>query len=178
MKEISLHILDIAQNSVRAGATLIGISLVEDGNRLTFTVKDNGCGMSPELLRSVTDPFTTTRTTRKVGLGIPLLLLAARQTGGDVRLTSSTGERHGTELTAWFHLDHIDCMPLGDMTETIVTLIQGAPDIDWIYTHTGNGHHVSLSTSGIRAVLGDGISLSDPEILQWIRSSLAEEYQS
>lgn len=178
MKEISLHILDIAQNSVRAGATRIEISLVEENKRLTFTVKDNGCGMSAELLSSVTDPFTTTRTTRKVGLGIPLLILAARQTGGDVRISSQTGECHGTVLSALFCTDHIDCMPLGDMTETIVTLIQGAPDIDWIYTHTGDGYDVSLSAPDIRAVLGDGISLADPEILQWIRASLSAEYKT
>ena len=178
MKEISLHILDIAQNSVRAGATRIEITLIEEGSDLSFTIRDNGCGMSTELLASVTDPFTTTRTTRKVGLGIPLLILAARQTGGEVGISSQTGEHHGTVLTARFCLDHIDCMPLGDMAETIVTLIQGAPDIDWIYTHTGDGYNVSLSTPDIRAVLGDGISLGDPEILQWIRSSLSAEYQN
>lgn len=178
MKEISLHILDIAQNSVRAGATRIVISLVEKDSSLTFTVEDDGCGMPAELLASVTDPFTTTRTTRKVGLGIPLLIMAARQTGGEVSISSQTGEHHGTVLTARFCLDHIDCMPLGDMTETVVTLIQGAPDIDWVYSHVGGGYHVSLSTPDIRAVLGNGISLADPEILQWIRSSLSAEYQN
>lgn len=177
MKEIALHILDIANNSVRAGATHIELSLVEEGETLTFTVKDNGCGMSADFLARVCDPFTTTRTTRKVGLGIPLLMLAARQTGGDVTISSHTGEGHGTELSATFYLHHIDCMPLGNMVDTVLTLIQGAPTVDWTYTHSKNGKCVSLSTAAIRQALGDDIPLDTPDVLLWIRSSLEEEYQ-
>ena len=178
MQEISLHILDIAKNSVRAQASLIRLSLREDDDWLSFEIEDNGCGMSPEMLETVKNPFTTTRTTRKVGLGIPLLTLTATQTGGKVDIFSSIGEKHGTSIKASFCKSHIDCVPLGNMVETLCTLIQGNPEIDLIYTHERKGKTVSLSTADIRAVLGDDISLAHPEILLWIKQSLIEEYQN
>ena len=178
MQEISLHILDIAKNSVRANATLIEIYLVEDKQWLTFTIKDNGKGMTQEMLETVTNPFTTTRTTRKVGLGIPLLTLTASQTGGTVELSSHTGEGHGTTISASFCKTHIDCVPLGNMVETVCTLIQGDPQIDFIYTHEKEGKTVSLSTLDMKAILGEDISLAQPEILLWMKQSLTEEYQN
>ena len=178
MKEISLHILDIAKNSIRAGASLVGISLVEDDTTLTLTIRDDGCGMDEELLASVKDPFSTTRTTRKVGLGIPLLTMAAGQTGGFVDITSETGENHGTTLVAKFYTNHIDCMPIGNMPETVATLIQGSPQIDFEFLHVSDRFRVSLDTRQLREILGEEIPLSSPEILLWISQYLEEQYEN
>ena len=140
MDDFSLYVLDITMNSVRAGATEIEISLTEDENgMLTFTVTDNGCGMSREQVEKLSDPFFTTRKTRSVGLGVPFLKMLAVQTGGDVKITSRSEKEfpqdHGTTLTATFGLHHIDFIPLGDLTETVVSLIQGNPDINFTFTH-------------------------------------------
>lgn len=178
MKELSLHILDIAQNSVRAEASEIRIEISEDETTLTFTVSDNGCGMDKELLRTVTDPFTTTRSTRKVGLGIPLLKLSCESTGGSFRIDSRTDEYHGTQTQASFIKTHIDYTPLGDMTDTVCTLVQGSPSVRFVFRHSYHDREVFLDTEQIRAVLGEDISLAEPEILSWIRESLNEEYQN
>ncbi len=187
MKELSLNVLDIAENSLKAGATLTEIYLVETDELLTLTIKDNGCGMSEETLRSVTDPFYTTRTTRRVGLGIPLFKLAAEQTGGSLTITSKTAsesEAHGTQVTATFFKNHLDFTPLGDIASTVTTLIQGHPDVDFLYTHTfagkdGEGQaeaSVVLDTRDIRQILED-IPLCSPEILVWIRENLNSQYE-
>lgn len=183
MKELSLNILDIAQNSVSAGAKNILISLEEDAaGILTLTVTDDGKGMEPEMVRNVTDPFCTTRTTRKVGLGIPLLKLASEQAGGSLSIVSvseKTDPLHcGTTLRATFDTNSIDFTPLGDVTDTMVVLIQGHPEIDYLYQHSAPQGTVRLDTKEIRAVLGDEISLSEFEVLEWIRSSLEEQYQA
>lgn len=171
MKELSLNILDIAKNSVTAGASLIEITVAETETRLTITVGDNGCGMSPEFVARVTDPFTTTRTTRKVGLGIPLLQMEARMAGGDLTIQSEVGV--GTTLTAWFDPRNIDMPPLGDLVSTIVTLIQGSPDIDFLFTHSRGAGSYVLDTREIREIMGD-ISLAEPEMLGWFTEYLAE----
>lgn len=179
MKELSLNILDVAKNSVRAGASLIEISLVEDENAiLTLSIKDNGCGMSEELLRGVTDPFYTTRKTRKVGMGLPLLKMAAEQTGGTLNIVSSTkaGES-GTLLSATFDKKSIDFMPVGDIISTICILIAGSPEIDFDFSDISACGSVRLNTRELKAVLGD-ISLAEPEIQQWIKGYLEEQYQS
>lgn len=182
MKELSLNVLDIAKNSVKARASLIRITLDEIGNRLTLTIGDDGCGMREEMLRGVVDPFCTTRTTRKVGMGIPLLKLAAEQTGGSVTITSrhesEYPDTHGTEVVAVFYRDHIDFTPLGDIVSTLTTLIQGSPDIDFAFTHTGESGCVSLDTREMREILGADIPLNDPEILQWIEGNLEEQYKN
>lgn len=176
MKELSLNILDIAMNSVKAGAKDVEISLTENGNLLTLKIADNGCGMDGEQLKAVTDPFFTTRTTRRVGMGIPLLKLAAEQTGGTFDISSSVApENHGTVTTAEFYTDHIDFAPIGDVVSTVVTLIQGSPAIHWHFSHTGNGREIDLDTAEIVAVLGD-VPLDNPDVLTWIRQSLTEEY--
>ncbi len=179
MKELSLHILDIAENSAKAGAGLIGISITEKGGILTLRITDDGCGMKPEMLSRVTDPFTTSRTTRKVGLGLPLLRLAAEQTGGSLEITSrhidEFPEDHGTVVTAVFDTRHIDSPPLGDVISTIVTLIQGHPDSDLLFCHTAKNLAVSLDTRELREVLGD-VPLSTPDVLVWIKDSLSEQY--
>ncbi len=171
MKELSLNILDIAKNSVTAGATLVEITVEELPNRLSITVRDNGCGMTPEFVARVTDPFTTTRTTRKVGLGIPLLQMEARMAGGDLTIASEVGK--GTILTAWFDPDNIDMPPLGDLPSSMVTLIQGSPDIDFLFTHLRDGAEYSLDTRDIREIMGD-ISLAEPEVLGWLSDYLTE----
>lgn len=185
MKELSLHILDIAENSAKAGAKLIGVFITEKDGVLTLKITDDGCGMKPEMLSRVTDPFTTSRTTRKVGLGLPLLRLAAEQTGGSLEITSrhvdEFPENHGTEVTAVFNTRHIDSPPLGDVISTIVTLIQGHPESDLIFRHTAEGNvsgetlNVLLDTREMREVLGD-VPLSTPDVLVWIRDSLSEQY--
>lgn len=180
MKELSLNILDIAENSVKAGADLIKISLLQTQDTLTLTITDNGCGMKPEILKGVIDPFYTTRTTRKVGLGVPLLKMAAEQTGGSVTIDSwhesDYPDRHGTVVTAVFYTNHIDFTPLGDVISTIVTLVQGSPSIDFEYRHEREGHCVELSTKQMREVLGEDIPLNTPEVLHWIADSLREQY--
>ena len=179
MKELSLNILDIAENSVKANASLIQISLQETDGILTLVIADNGCGMKPDILAGVIDPFYTTRTTRKVGLGVPLLKLAAEQTGGEVRIESyhesDYPDRHGTVVTAVFHTNHIDFTPIGDVIATVTTLIQGSPQIDFLFSHTSNTFDVALDTREMREVLGE-VPLNTPEVLHWIAESLREQY--
>ena len=179
MDELSLYVLDITMNSVRAGATHIVIELTEQGEWLTFRVSDNGCGMTKEQLDKLSNPFFTTRKTRKVGLGIPFLTMLAEMTGGGVQVTSvheSVSKDHGTTTCATFGKNHIDFIPLGDMVETVKTLIQGSPDIDFDYTHKTEHGEVTLSTREMRETLGEEIPLSSPEVLLWAREYLEEGY--
>lgn len=179
MKELSLNILDIAKNSVKAGAADIWITLTETADTLTISIRDNGCGMTEDFLRAVTDPFTTTRTTRKVGLGIPLFKLASEQTGGAFSITSRSAEEypddHGTETKASFYKNHLDFTPLGDVVSTVVTLIQADPNIHWVYRHEMPGHTVALDTDELKAVLGD-VPLNIPEVIAWMSDYLKEQY--
>lgn len=181
MKELSLNILDIAKNSVRAGAKNIGIFLNEDKNGiLTLKITDDGCGMSEETVKAVSDPFYTSRQTRKVGLGIPFLTLAANQAGGDVEIRSRTKqdfpESHGTEVTATFDTKNIDFTPLGNVIESVLTLIQGNPEINYVFEHETPSFTVKFSTEEIREALGNDIPLSEPEIVCWMREYLEEQY--
>ena len=180
MKELSLNLLDIAENSVKAGATLTQLLLTEDGTTLTMTVADDGCGMTEDTVRRVADPFYTTRTTRAVGLGLPLLRMAAEQTEGTMEVASKHKDNHptdhGTTVTAVFHTDHIDCPPLGDLTATVTTLIQGHPDTDFLFRHRlPDGREVALDTRQLREILGE-VSLAEFEVLQWISGFLADQY--
>ena len=180
MEEFSLYVLDIVMNSVRAGAVNIDIKLVEEGEWLTFSVSDDGCGMTKEQLEKLENPFFTTRKTRNVGLGIPFLKMLSEQTGGCVKIESvaesENPDCHGTKIEAVFGRNHIDFIPLGDMTETVITLIQGNPEINFSYTHQTPDGCVHLSCSEMKKILGDGISLSDFEVLAWIREYLRESY--
>ena len=171
MKELSLNILDIAKNSVTAGASLVEITVAETPSRLTITISDDGCGMTPEFVARVTDPFTTTRTTRKVGLGIPLLQMEARMAGGDLAIESEVGK--GTTTRAWFDPANIDMPPLGDLKSSILTLIQGSPDIDFLFTHSVGDESYALDTREIREIMGD-ISLAEPEVLAWLGDYISE----
>ena len=177
MKELSLNILDITENSVKAGATLTEIIIIDDDDTLTLTIKDDGYGMSDEILKTVENPFYTTRTTRKVGLGIPLLKMAAEMTGGSLQIISSTAQdNHGTTVTAKFFKNHLDFTPLGDVKETIVTLIQGHPDTDFLFSHKTATGVVTLDTRELRTVL-EGVPLDTYEVILWIREYLNEQYQ-
>lgn len=175
MKELSLNILDITENSVKAGATLTEISITESGNKLIISIKDDGRGMSEDIVRSVVDPFYTTRTTRKVGMGVPLFKMAAEQTGGKLEIVSDTGEDHGTTVTAYFYKDHLDFTPLGDVISTVTTLIQGHPDTDFLFTHLIDDKEIRLDTRELRAVL-EGVPLNTYDVLEWIRGYLEEQY--
>ena len=178
MKEISLNILDIAENSVKAGASLTEITVTENDEQLTLTVRDNGCGMTAQTLKAVTNPFYTTRTTRKVGMGLPLLKMEAEQTEGTFEITSKSEseypEDHGTEVTAVFNKKHIDYTPLGDVVSSIVTLIQGHPDTDFLFTHTCGSKSVTLDTRELRAVLEE-VPLNSYEVLKFIEETLRKE---
>ena len=181
MKELSLNVLDITQNSISAGAKNIAISLVEDENgMLSITIKDDGCGMSRETLENVINPFYTTRKTRKVGMGIPLFKLAAEQTGGKLTIDSVTSEDskedHGTVITAVFDTKHVDFTPVGDMVSTICTIIQGHPEVDYMFVHKGKDFDVRLDTAELRQTLGEDIPLSEFEIITWISEYLKEQY--
>ena len=180
MKELSLNILDIAQNSVKANADTVKILLTEKGGTLTIRIEDDGCGMKEEFLRSVTDPFTTTRTTRSVGLGIPLFKLAAEQTGGSFSVSSRHEEDHpddhGTVTEASFVQNHLDYTPLGDIVSTLTTLIQGSPEIRWIFSHKTESGEVSLDTDELKEALGD-VPLNNTEVINWINGYLKEQYQ-
>ena len=180
MKELSLHILDVAKNSVKAGATLTEISVLTAADGImTVKIKDDGCGMTEEVLSRVTDPFYTTRTTRKVGLGLPLFRMAAEQTGGELKIVSSTEKgKSGTEVTVTFDTKSIDCMPMGDIISTVCILIAGSPDIDFVFTDETEQRKVSLDTRELKAVLGEGISLAEPEIQTWMSEYLKEQYEN
>lgn len=181
MKELSLNILDVAKNSVKAGAHLIRIEIDEMVETLRITISDDGCGMKPDFLKNVTDPFTTTRTTRPVGLGLPLLKLQAEQTGGSLDVRSKHiddfPDSHGTVTSALFYKNHIDMTPLGDVCGSVVTLIQGSPDIDFLFVHRMPDREVSLDTRELREVLGGDVPLDNAEVLMWITENLREQYK-
>ncbi len=179
MKEISLNILDVAENSVKAGAALTEIIIEETEDTLTVSIIDDGCGMDAETVKAVTDPFYTTRTTRKVGLGVPLLKLACEQTGGALEIKSETAEsspeRHGTKVKALFYKNHIDFTPLGDVIASVITLLQGHPDTDFHFLHTNGDMKAELDTRELRQVLGD-VPLNEYEVIKWIEDYLKEQY--
>ncbi|MBE6727225.1 MAG: ATP-binding protein [Ruminococcaceae bacterium] len=181
MKELSLNILDVTENSVKAGATLTQIIITEKSRKMTIVIKDNGCGMNAEILKGVTDPFYTTRTTRKVGMGLPLLKMAAEMSGGKMTVASISvdddKQNHGTTVTAEFDMDNIDFTPLGDIIATITTLIQGHPDTDFEFCHETEKGIVKLETLMLRELLED-VPLSSYEVIKWIEEYLREQYES
>ena len=174
MKDLSLNVLDITHNSISAGAEHIDLSISVDKDSIIICITDDGCGMDEEMLARVTDPFTTTRTTRKVGMGIPLFKLAAEQTEGSLEIKSKKGE--GTEVRAVFNKNHIDCPPLGDMAATAAMLMAAVPtDSDLTYTFSTEKGSFSIGTAEIREILGTEISLSEPEVQMWIRGYIQEQ---
>ena len=179
MREIALHILDIAENSVSAGAHVIEIAVEEDlpNDRLKIFIKDDGLGMDEELLALVTNPFVTSRTTRKVGLGLPLFKAAAEACCGGLRIDSTAG--HGTTVNVEFQRSHIDRMPLGDLAGTWRILLVGFPDIHWLFRYRAkvqpeaDATEFTFDSEPIRQELGD-VPITEPVVLAFIRQMLQE----
>ena len=173
MRELSLNILDIAQNSIAAGASLTEILVKEDTvkKELFIGIYDNGRGMTQEQVNNVQDPFFTTRTTRKVGMGIPLFKMAAEQTGGSFTITSEVGV--GTRVEAIFKTDSIDFTPLGDMESTVTTIVSMNEDKDFIYIRSVDGREFTFSSAEIKQIL-DGVPLSEPSVMIWMEGHIKE----
>ncbi|MFO8001119.1 MAG: ATP-binding protein [Marinilabilia sp.] len=166
-----MHILDIAENSVRAGSTEVDVELLYSDDKLHLTIRDNGCGMDEEMVKKITDPYMTSRTTRKVGLGLPFLKMNAEQTGGSVSVESSPGK--GTCVKAIFVTGHIDCVPGGDLAATLAALISGHPDVNFRIRIVRGESSFDISTAEIQEVL-DGIPVSHPKVGVFIRNMLKE----
>lgn len=175
MRELSLNVMDVAQNSITANATLITITVIESDkdDYLDITIEDNGKGMTGEQVQNVIDPFFTTRTTRKVGLGIPLFKMAAEQTGGSFTIESTVGV--GTKLTAHFVKSSVDMTPLGDINSTVKILIQCNPQLDFLFTHCTDCGEFTLDTRELREILGEDVPLDTPDVLMWIDGFLSEQ---
>lgn len=173
MLELSHHILDIAENATRAESKTVFITLTEDTrrDRLTLEVADDGRGMSDAERRRALDPFFTTKKVRRVGLGLPMLAEAAERTGGAFTLESAPGR--GTRLEAVFGLRHLDRQPLGDVAASLVSLIAGNPDVDFVYRHRHDAAEYVLDTREIRREL-DGVPMNHNEVLKLIRDNVAE----
>lgn len=173
MNELSLHILDICQNSIKANATLIQILIDENTKNNTFciTIMDNGHGMDEKTLSDVADPFFTTRTTRKVGLGISLFKMATEQTDGYLEIHSILNE--GTTVKAMFNHNHIDRAPLGDIEESLSILVLNEANIDIMYKHTYNNKKYVFDTREIKKVL-DGIPFTEYSVIMWIKDNIKE----
>jgi signal transduction histidine kinase len=170
VEDLSLHILDIAENSINAGANLVQILLAEDRGKdlLTVVIKDNGKGIPGEVLAEVLNPFYTTRTTRKIGLGLSLLAQSAKETGGSITIESK--EHEGTVVNAGFKPSHIDMKPLGNIADTLIVLITGNPQIDFVFSFTRNNDTFSFDTREIKAEL-EGIPINSPSVIAAIRTS-------
>ncbi|MDK2800964.1 MAG: hypothetical protein PWP27_1896 [Clostridiales bacterium] len=173
MREISMHIMDIVQNSISANADVIEININEDFelDLLQISIIDNGRGMAPELLKTVSDPFSTTRTTRKVGLGISLFKAAAERCDGELKISSTLGK--GTVVDVRFVHSHIDRAPLGNMSETILSLVVCNPSIDFIYRHTVNNNDFEFDTRKIKQIIGH-VDINNIEVVSWMREYLNE----
>ncbi len=173
MRELSLHLLDIAENSISAGASRIVISVREDmvADELWLEVSDNGKGMSPEMVSKVLDPFVTSRTTRKVGLGIPLLKQAAEACNGFLTIESELGK--GTKLTTKFQHSHIDRMPLGNLEDTLITLLLGTPSVNWVFNYKFNDQSFEFDDMEFKEALGD-LPLSDFRVIEFLSNTIID----
>jgi len=176
MKELSLHILDVVQNSIDARASMVKIFICEDTKKDIFSIQivDNGVGMKDEVLKKIQDPFYTTRKTRRVGLGIPLLAQAVRACEGDFLIDSKVGV--GTKVIAIFKRSHIDRAPLGRMDETMLTLAVIAPDVNFIYKHVVDNKEFVYDTRIIKREL-QGVPINQPIVLEWIKDFVKEGIQ-
>jgi len=174
MDELSLNILDISQNSIAAGASLVDINIEENdvSDSIIISVKDNGMGMSEEFLETVEDPFSTTRTTRRIGLGISFLKEAAEMTGGRIEIKSELGV--GTVITAFFVKSHIDRQPIGNLAETILTLVSLNTEIDFEICYKINDKEFIFSTQEIKAIIGDDAALNSPPVINFLNEYLTE----
>ena len=174
MRELADNIMDIAQNSISAGASLteVHIRVSHPDDRITFVFKDDGCGMSEEMVQTVMEPFTTSRKTRKVGLGLPLLKQTAEMTGGEISITSAVGV--GTEVTASFGLGHIDRPPMGDGAGAWFSLVVMNPETDFLFTYDYDGQAFTFDTRVIRETVAP-IPLNQMEVSAWIKECLTTE---
>ena len=161
---------ELVENSIDAGATAVDVE-IRRGGVSYIRVTDNGCGMSAEQVKSVIDPFFTTRTTRKVGLGVPLFKMEAEMTGGSFQIDSEKGK--GTKVTAVFRPSHVDMIPLGDIASVIHLLITCNPELDFLFTHSVEEKEITLDTRTLREQL-EGVPFTEPEVSAWIREYLAE----
>ncbi|MHB9033106.1 MAG: ATP-binding protein [Anaerolineae bacterium] len=176
MRELSLHILDILQNSIEAGARHLELGIDEStsANKLIICIQDDGKGMDEQTVARVVDPFFTTRKTRQVGLGIALLKAAAERCNGSLQINSEPGK--GTTVVAGFQLDHIDRAPLGDIRSTILGVVLANQKVELHFRHTVDGRCLELDTAEIRSILGD-VPLSEPKIRRWLEDYLDQEYR-
>lgn len=174
MRELSLNVMDIAQNCIKAGAKLIHIYIFENSKEHSLCIKisDDGCGMTNEQVEKVIDPFFTTRNTRNVGMGIPLFKMAAELTGGNITINSEINK--GTSVCAVFKTDSIDMTPLGDINSTISLLIKCNPNLDILFERRFDDKQFSLDTRELKSVLGE-VRLDVPEVTDWINEYLREE---
>lgn len=180
MRELSLNVMDIAQNSISAKAALVTIVVEDDrkNDRLTIVIEDDGCGMTPQQVEHVIDPFYTTRTTRKVGLGVPLFKMEAEMTGGSFEIFSEPGV--GTRVTAVFRPSSVDMTPLGDINSTVLLLISCNPTLDFLFTRrlcplAEESREFTLDTRELKEVLGGEVPLDTPDVVVWIKDFLAEQ---
>lgn len=173
MKDLSLHILDIVQNSTRANASLVKVDIEEDTERnlISITIKDDGSGMPSDMVKNVEDPYVTSRTTRKVGMGIPLFKQSAVQSGGGLHIISEIGI--GTTIIATFQMDNIDTPPWGDLAGVIALLVSGNPTVDFFYSHSYNGVEYVFDTLSVKEILGD-TPISEPQVANFLKTMIAE----
>jgi hypothetical protein len=177
LRELSLHILDIAENSVSAGSSRVEVSVIEDmvHDRLSIVIGDNGKGMDAEVVKRVLDPFVTSRTTRKVGLGLPLLKAAAEGCNGNLIIKSEPGI--GTTIQVTFQYSHIDRMPLGDLAETWLTLLLGSPEVNWVFHYQVDDEIFFMDDLELKREL-DGISFTEPGVIHIIRELIRDGIDS
>lgn len=171
MNNLSFHITDISANSIRAGASEVCLDIRQTSDAITLRIADNGSGMDRETMARVANPFYTTRTTRKVGLGLPFLIQNAEQTGGRVMLRSEPGK--GTEVTAEFKASHIDCPPWGDLPGTVALLITGTPGVNIRFTYRKGEGIFALSTAELKEAAGE-MPLSHPRVAAWVKEMIQE----
>lgn len=171
MKDISDHILDIVGNSIRAGASMIEVNLevLMREEALVLRIRDNGCGMSAEMVAKVTDPFVTSRTTRKVGLGLPFLKMNAEQTGGSLKVASDEGK--GTLVEALFYHHHIDCVPMGDLKGSMALIMSGNPNVDFVLSLKRGSDTFEIKSADIKEVLGD-VPINHPKVGRFIKEMM------
>lgn len=173
MKELSLHVYDLMENSIAANAKDIYLTITDSilKNDYHFVIEDNGKGMTPEFMVKVTDPYTTTRTTRKVGLGLPLIKMNSENCGGGMKLTSEVGK--GTRLEFWFQHNHWDRPPMGDLAGTIVMLVSQHEDIHFVYRHITDQDEYVFDTDEVKEALG-GMSMNDLSIIKYLKEMVSE----
>ena len=176
MKELALHVYDLMENSTAANSTLVELTIKDSlkDNIYAFTIKDNGKGMTPEFLAKVTDPWTTSRTTRKVGLGLPLIKMNTENCGGGMKIESEVGK--GTVLNFWFQHDNIDRPPMGDLAGTLVMLFAAHEDIHFIYKHITDEGEFVFDTDEIKEAL-DGMSMNDINIMKYLKEMIQENLE-